>query len=235
MLRRNDEDDELRSWREQHRLFVAKLLEYPSAASKLGELIKVGADREKMLLCLSSCTFDGFDLIKSAIRGRALALKQVADQLEQNARDIEGLLCNPLSYADTWKALLFPSVFPALPELEGTIPASQTFIRSLDGYSAKFRQEQRAMNSLHNHAGRLKERFYLNGLIRYTREVTGSFHDGLLADLLQAANDVAGHNRRFTEESLRKYRQRHAKELLRSARSVSNGKSVQGLQSPNTL
>jgi len=214
----DDDDADYREWQQHIESKKQKILKAPAVSSKLRGLADAGADTEKLLLGLAIVVSRDSKEIHKHVKGRRHALRRMAEGLESASSELERAFSNPLNFSSAWKTILFSFAVTEFPDTEKLRQLPVGLIAGMRKFASALRGEERILGKLIRLHPRMTDNYYLAGIVSYIKESTGSFHDELFADLLQAAHDAFGSKRQFSAESLKKFRQRHAPSLVRFRR-----------------
>jgi hypothetical protein len=222
----DDEDPDYLEWKRDIESRRQKILRAPAVVTNLKKLSAAGADEDKLLLGLAMAPSEDFSEIHRYIQDKKMALKRLAEHLESASSEMDRAFSSPLNFSIGWKALLLPFAATGFPNVEKLkqLPAGLT--AAMRRFASALRVEERNLGRLIRLHPRLTDNDYLARIVSYIKESTGRFHDELLADLLQAAHDTLGSEKQFSAESLKKFRQRHARSLVRTRESPTLPSSI---------
>jgi hypothetical protein len=182
------------------------ILKNHTASRALRILFRAGADKEKVLRLLSFCVHD-VNWWQKPMRRKKRELESIANQLETVANHVERTALDPLSQRAMWTFLL---------QLENWKNArdskdeSATFLFNLMRlYANGCRNRAKAFGNLLRHYPRRQKRQMIDCLLIEIWLRTGKHFDKEVASLLTIAFDAVGSARHFTEEQVKKHRQRH--------------------------
>ena len=212
-----DQDDaDHREWQRDIESRKQKILKAPAVSAKLKALQDAGADADKLLLVLAMAPSQNYEEIRRAAQERKRAIGRLAERIERASSELDQTFSNPLNFSSAWSALLFSFAFTEFPDTEKLTQLPSGLTARMRRFASALRDEERQFGRLIGLHPRLIDQDYLGRIVRYIKESTGGFQDELLADLLQAAHDTLGSKKQFSAESLKKFRQRHARSLVRT-------------------
>jgi hypothetical protein len=184
-----------------------RMLAIPGSRRDLGVLVREGADEKKVLDLLYSITWDATFWCKP-VRKKKRELEDIAHQLEMVANHAERISLDPLSYGTLWTAIL------GFGKWEHVRPAAERSPKFIFGlmrlYAKNCKEKAKAFGKLlRDHTPRQRH-WMLDCLLVEVWRKTGKYHDAELARLVTDAFEAAGRkNRQFTEDQIKKHRQRH--------------------------
>jgi len=188
------------------------MLKNRTASSALRVLVRAGADKGKVLRLLSFCVHD-VNWWQRPMRRKKRELESIAKQLETVANHVERTALDPLSQRAMWTILL---------QLENWKNArdskdeSATFLFNLMRlYANGCRNRAKAFGNLLRHYPRRQKRQMIDSLLIEIWLRTGKHFDKEVASLLTIAFQAVGCARDFTEEQVKKHRQRHVLPRIR--------------------
>lgn len=191
---------------QKHRELHDRILAIPGSQRLLSKLTKAGADRGQVLSLLSS-TVAGRDIWRKAVRGKKRELESIANELETVTKHAQRLSLDPLCDGILWLKILGTA------KLENVKPATEyapIWLFELMRRYAKSRREIAKIfgNILRTYAP-IQKRKMISCLLAEVWLRTGKYHDKEIALLLTNAFEAAGDKRVFTEEQIKKHRQRY--------------------------
>jgi hypothetical protein len=214
--RSDDSDLDEIEWRRDFEAKRKRVLRAASVASGISELVREGADREKLLsLLVISCPTQDKAFLDET-KKRIKDLRSQALNLERAANELESTFASDLGFAETWKYLLFlfPPTFSSAPDYTETRAAIKARSKSIRQLAAMLKGEAAIFARLAKHYPRLNNKFYLGRVLRYVSESTGHYHERILAMILASAHNELGANVDYSEWSLQKFRRREMKDLI---------------------
>jgi hypothetical protein len=195
------------------------ILSAPAVTSKLSELQAMGADRATVLRLLALHSSSDKDMLTS-IRDIGRKHLRLSRQLEDLASQLEKMFANPLAFSTVWAAFLLPTDDP-FPDTDAYKGLPNRLTRQIREFAKALYWEDRKLRKLASIYPGFMSNWGLSALQSVVVKGTGNFHDDLLADLLDAAHQAVGSPAEFTGEGLRKFRQRHARTLIRHSKRTS--------------
>jgi hypothetical protein len=201
------------------RIREARVRRAAGVESALRTLKRNGADDSKVvkLLVYSTLDQDAFVQGDDGVRRQRARLRRLSKLLRDVAHELEIVFTDPSTFPAAFLARWSSedpgrSVSDLTPSFEARIGTAERAISLIEHCARVAIQDERGLAAV----ARALERWSgtdanMIALIEHVYATTGDFYDGLLADLLQASHDALrpGSGREFTEESLRKFRQRH--------------------------
>jgi hypothetical protein len=215
-----ENDDGFCDWERRVKLVESAILQAPAVAANLSRLKHAGADTESMLRLLALNAENNDMTLMETMRKRARQLLRLSQSLDQLATQIEETFAHPLTFSAVWWAFLMPTEDP-FPDLDGLKRFPSPAIARMRELSKALYWEDRRLRKLSSIYPNLMEKWGISALLHIVQRDTGKFHDEVLADLLQSAHQARGSTKVFSGEILRKFRQRHARRLLRPRTSAS--------------
>jgi hypothetical protein len=210
-----EDDDDFRDWELRIKVAEQTILQAPAVIANLSHLDQAGADKAKILrlLALNAKHEDG-TLIES-MRKRARQLLRLSQTLEQLATQVEETFADSFTFSAVWADFLLPTG-DKFPDIDGLKKFPNPAVTQMRKLSKALYWEDRKLRKLSTIYPNFIANWGLSALLHSVQKDTGNFHDERLADLLQAAHQALGSTKEFSGEGLRKFRQRHARSLIRS-------------------
>jgi hypothetical protein len=201
------------TWRESweqsernHRELQKRIIAIPGSERVLSKLTREGANREKLLSLLANSAAD-LDFWRPAVRRKKRELESIANQLQTVANHAQRASLDPLCYGTLWLAMLGLAGHEVVKSPKEVAPLWVFGLMRL--YAENCRQRAKAFgNLLREHPPRQK-RAMIDCLLLEIWRKTGKYHDKEIAFLLTNASEAAGHNRVFTDDQIKKQRQRY--------------------------
>jgi hypothetical protein len=164
------------------------------------------------------------------MRGKKRELESIANQLETVANHAQRIALDPTTYGSLWLAIL------GIGEWDRVKPAHTKapfwifdFMRL---YVKNCRERATAFGELIRDFQPVQRRSMIDCLLLKAWIMTGKYHDKEIAFLLTNAFEAVGSNRVFTEDQIKKHRQRYVvpriKEFLRSRTTFSAPDALRG-------
>jgi hypothetical protein len=215
-------EDWERSERE-HRDLQDRILAIPDSERLLRKLTKEGANREKVLSLLAGAV-ENVDFWRKPVRGKKRELESIANQLETVAQHAQRISLDPLCYCTPWAAMLGIAEWDMVKPSKERAPVWIFGLMRM--YANNCRDRAKAFgNLLKEHAPRQK-RTAIDCLLLQVWLQTGKYHDKEIAFLLTNAAEAAGHKRVFTEDQIKKHRQKYVVPRIEAYRRLHPAKSV---------
>ncbi len=218
------------TWREdwerserKHRELQDRILAIPGSQRVLSKLTKEGANREKLLSLLANAVLDvGF--WRKPVRGKKRELESIANQLETVADHAKRISLDPLCYGTLWLAILGIGKWEMVKPPKERAPTWLFGLMRL--YAKNCRERAKAFgNLLREHPPR-ERRAIIDCLLLEVWLRTGKYHDNEIAFLLTNASEAAGHKRVFTEDQIKKQRQKYVVPRIEAYRRLHPAKSA---------
>jgi hypothetical protein len=207
----------------EHRDLQNRILVLPGSQRVLSKLTKEGANREKVLSLLASAVED-VDFWRKLVRGKKRELESIANQLETVAKHAQRISLDPLCYCTLWAALLGIGEWDMVKPSKERAPIWIFSLMRM--YANNCRDRAKAFgNLLKQHAPRQK-RTAIDCLLLEVWRLTGKYHDKELAFLLSNASEAAGHKRVFSEDQIKKQRQKYVVPRIDAYRRLHPAKSA---------
>jgi hypothetical protein len=191
-----------------------KIEAFPNVRKCLDELRQAGADPDMVLTGIVLIYPGAVASTKRQFKALSARLTNLADRLERIYQEVEAVVSDPLTHSVFWRSILLEKDMN-LTATEKRRGGARYLCNTFRVFVNFFRAEAKAFREL----GRLYETTRtsdgLGPVLRYVKQSTGQFHDGCMADLLQAAHDALGVKANFSAEQLRKLRQRKFPDLIR--------------------
>jgi hypothetical protein len=213
----DDYDPDFEEWNREFAEKQRRVYDAPNVASGLARLAALGADSDKVLALLVICSPEPATEFHEHFRKKIKSLCSLAKAYESLAYNLETTFSSDFAFAEVWKALLFPIMFRdgGLPNVDSARNVVKREMSHLRSFARALRGEASAFRRLLKFHPRLNHTLYLSSLLRYVYESTGKYRESLLADMLEAAHNELGLDETYSEEKLRKFRQRHLRALIR--------------------
>jgi len=201
------------TWREtwerserKHRQLQDQILAISGSQRVLRRLTREGANPEKMLSLLASAVQD-VDFWRKPMRGKKRELESVANQLETVAKHAQRISLDALCYGGPWLAIL------GMDKWENVKPAKELAPVWIFGfmrfYAKNCREKAKGFGNILRGWPLRQKRAKIDNLLLEVWLRTGKYHDKEIALLLTNAYEAAGHKRVFTEDQIKKQRQRY--------------------------
>jgi hypothetical protein len=220
------------SWKEgwerserEHRDLQDRILAIPGSQRVLSRLTHEGANRKKVLSLLAGAVED-VDFWRKPVRGKKRELESTANQLETVAKHAQRISLDPLCYCTFWAALL------GIGEWDMVKPSNERAPIWIFGlmrmYANNCRDRAKAFGDLLREHPPRQKRTAIDCLLLVVWLGTGKYHDKEIAFLLTNASEAVGNKRVFTEDQIKKQRQKYvvprieAYRRLHSANSATN-------------
>jgi hypothetical protein len=207
----------------KHRELQDRILAIPLSQRVLSKLTKEGANREKVLSLLASAVEDK-DFWQRPVRGKKRELARLANELEAVANHAQRVSLDPTSYGTLWCAIL------GIDSWEKVKPAKERAPLWIFGlmrlYATNCRERAKAFgNLLREHPPR-QRRTMIDCLLLEVWHGTGKYHDKEIAFLLTNASEAVGNKRVFTEDQIKKQRQKYVAPRIEAYRRLHPAKSA---------
>jgi hypothetical protein len=194
-------------WSEQkHRELQARILGTPGSKRMLDKLTGEKGDRAN-LLSLLACAVDVKGDWCKAMRARKRELESVADQLETLANHAQRISLDPLSYGTVWTAMLGIGDWDLVKPPQTRAPV--VIFEAMRLYAKNCREKAKAFGEFIREHSTNQKRSMIDCLLLKAWLLTGKYHDREIAFLLTNAFEAAGRKREFTEDQIKKHRQRY--------------------------
>jgi hypothetical protein len=201
------------TWREawerseqKHRELQDRILAIPGSQRVLSKLTEERADRGHILSLLASAVTDK-DFWRKEMRRKKRELESIADQLETVANHAQRISLDPLCYGSLWLPLL------GIGEWDMVKPPQQRapiwIFEFMRLYGKNCRERAKAFGSLLREHPPRQKRMMIDCLLLRAWLLTGKYHDKEIAFLLTNAFEAVGSKREFTEDQIKKHRQRY--------------------------
>lgn len=194
----------------KHRELQDRILTIPGSQRVLSKLAKAGADRGQILSLLSSAVADK-DVWRKTVKRKKRELESIANQLETVAKHAQRVSLDPLCDGILWLKILGTG------KLENVKPATEYapiwLFEFMRRYAKSRREVARILGSILRKYTPIQKRKVISCLLAEVCLHTGRHHDKEIAFLLTNASEAAGHKRVFTEDQVKKHRQRHLIQL----------------------
>lgn len=191
---------------QKHRELQDRILAIPGSQRVLSKLTKESADRKHILSLLASAVTHK-DYWRKAMRAKKRELESIADQLETVAKHAQRISLDPLCYGTLWLAVL------GIGKWDMVKPA-QTFapiwlFEFMRRYAKNCNERAKAFGKLLREYPPCQKRMMIDCLLLKAWLLTGKYHDKEIAFLLTNAFEAVGIKREFTEDQIKKHRQRY--------------------------
>ncbi len=220
----DDSDEDFTDWQRNHKADLNRVIKAPNVEGEISKLVRKGADKDKLLsLLVISCPYRDTGPIRKDVKQRIKNLRTLAKKLENAADKLESTFASDSGFAETWQYLLFPLTFQHAPDYTKARSAIRQQSDSIRRLARMLKGEATILVRLAKHYPKLNEKLLLGSVIRYVRESTGHFHERILAPILTAAHNELGADLDYSEETLKKFRQRELPDLIRKRRFLAAG------------
>jgi hypothetical protein len=217
-------------WREgwerserEHRELQERILTIPGSQHVLRKLTSEGANREKVLSLLANAVID-VGSWRKPVRAKKRELESIANQLETVAKHGQRISLDPLCYGTFWLALLGIAKWEVVKPAKERAPA--WIFGWMQLYAKNCRERAKEFgNLLREHPPRQK-RLMIDCLVLEVWLLTGKYHDKEIAFLLTNASEAAGHKRVFTEDQIKKQRQKYVVPRIEAYRRLHPAKTT---------
>jgi hypothetical protein len=191
---------------QKHRQLKDRIRAIPGSQGVLSRLTTAGPDREEVLSLLASAVQD-VDFWRRAVRGKKRELESIANQLETVAKHAQRISLDPLCYGSLWLAMLGMGKWEMVKPAHKRAPI--WIFEFMRLYAKNCRERAKAFgNLLREHPPR-QRRMMIDCLLLKAWLLTGKYHDKEIALLLTNAFEAVGRKREFTEDQIKKHRQRY--------------------------
>jgi hypothetical protein len=210
-------DSSVRELEKMLRSREEKVSKADGVRAALNTLERNGADVSKVLrlLVYSALKEDAFN--DPVVKWQRKRLSSLSRHLQDVANELKAVFTNPDTFPAAFLARwssndLDASAMELTPSFEARIVLAEQAAKLMEQCAKKAEQDKllfaAAVRALNKWSG---TDAIMSALIEHVYATTGKFSDDLLADLLQAADDILRpeSRRQFTEEGIRKFRQRH--------------------------
>ena len=201
--------------------FERRILKIPEARTVLDRLVVKGARRNEILgLLYEHVSTNIFPWRKQLLR-KQREMTSLADELDRVARFASMVGNDPLSFPDSWAALVGLGKQPDALSLRKDGAYVSAIMRL---HASKYRNQAKLLGRLLRFYAKEKRNWSLYPLIAQVWLSTGRPHDRETAQLLSAAYEAIDVDEHFSEIRIKKHRQRHLHR--QAAASVSEEKTV---------
>ena len=211
-----EDDDDFRDCELRMQVVEQAILQAPAVITNLSYLERAGADKAKVLRLLALCATGDNERLVESMRRKTRQLVRLSQTLEQLATQVEKTFADSFTFSAVWAAFLLPPQ-DKFPDVDGLRRFSNPAVTQMRRLSKALYWEDRKLRRLSTLYPKFIANWGLSALLHNIQKDTGNFHDERLADLLQAAHQACGSTKEFSGEGLRKFRQRHARSLIRSS------------------
>jgi hypothetical protein len=199
--------------------FEHRILKIPEARAVLARLKGVGR-KEVLGLLYEHVSTNKFPW-REQLRRKQREMTSLADQLNTVARFVSRVGNDPLSFPDSWAALVGLGRQPDALSLRKDGAYVSAIMRL---HASKYRNQAKLLGRLLRFYAKEKRNWSLYPLIAHVWLSTGTPHDRETAQLLSAACEAMDVDRHFSELQIKKHRQRHLHR--QAAAPVPEGKTV---------
>jgi hypothetical protein len=200
------------SWEEVSKQFDRKdkemqrrILARPGSQRYLKALVKAGASEARVLSMLSFAVIETGSW-QEPMRRKERELERIANDLETVAKHAQRVSLDPTSYLTLWMAML------SIGNWENVKPASERsparMFELMRAYAKNCRDRAKAFGSLRRTHSLTEKRQIVDCVLLEVWRSTGKYYDKQLARLLTNAFEAAGRKQHFTEDQIKKHRQR---------------------------
>ena len=199
--------DEIKErWERKDKEFQGRFLGIPTTERTIRRLVKEGADRARLLRLLSRAVEDS-DWWLKGMRRKRRQLESIARQLETVANHAERISLDPLTYGTLWMAILGSGRWDFVKDPKERSPTFVFMFMRL--YAKHCRTIAREFGNTLRKLPPVQNRQMIDCLILEIWIQTGQYHDREIAWLLTTAFEAVGKDKQFTEDQIKKHRQRH--------------------------
>jgi hypothetical protein len=213
----------------EHRALQNRILAIPGSQRVVNKLTKQKADQNYILSLLANAVGDRRSLWK-AMRRKKSELESLANQLETVASHAQRTSLDPSCYLSPWLAILGVGTWDSVKPAHKMAPVWIFHFMRL--YVKNCRERATAFGQLVRDFQPIQRRSMIDCLLIKAWLLTGKYHDKEIAFLLTNAFEAVGSNRVFTEDQIKKHRQRYVvpriKEFLRLRIPVSAPEQLEG-------
>jgi hypothetical protein len=207
---------------QKHRQLQDRILAIPGSRRVLNKLAKEKTDRDYLLSVLASAVEDKGDW-RGGMRAKKRELESIANQLETVAKHAQRVSLDPLSYGSLWLAMLGMGKWDMVKPAQTRAPI--WLFELMKKYAENCSERATAFGRLLREHPPRQKWLMIDCLLLKAWLMTGKYHDKEVAFLLSNAFRAIGSRREFTEEQIKKHRQRYVvpfiKEYLSSNTAVS--------------
>jgi hypothetical protein len=207
----------------KHREMQARILAISGSQRVLSKLKKEGANPEKILSLLADAVAD-VNFWRKGARGKKRELEGIANQLEAAANRAQRISLDPTCYGTLWLAMLGIGKWEIVKPPKERAPI--WIFDSMRLYAKNCRERAREFGKLLREHPPRQKRAMTEYLILEVWLGTGKYHDREIACLLTNASEAAGHQRVFTEDQIKKLRQKYVVPCIEEYRSLHPAKSA---------
>ena len=207
----------------EHRALQERIFATPGSQRVLSKLQNKGANREKILSLLANAVSD-VDFWRKPVRSKKRELESIANQLETVARHAQRVSLDPLSYGTLWAAMLGIGKWEVVKPSKERAPIWIFALMRL--YAKNCRERAEAFGDLLREHPPRQKREMVDCLMLEVWHLTGKYHDKEIAFLLTNASEAAGHKRVFTEDQIKKHRQKYVVPRIEAYRRLHPAKSA---------
>jgi len=221
------EDDDFRDCKLRIKDAERAILQAPAVIVNLNRLEQAGSNKGEILELLALCASNENGAIIERMRKKARQLVRLSQTLEQLATQVEDAFADSFTFSEVWAAFLLTPQ-DKFPDIDGLKRFAHPAVTQMRKLSKALYREDRKLRKLSALYPNFIANQFLSALLQRVQRDTGNFHDEPMADLLQAAHQALGSTKEFSGEGLRKFRQRHARSLLRS-RTTANDSAISAM------
>ncbi len=207
----------------EHRKLQERILTIPGSQRVLSKLTNESANREKVLSLLA----DAVNVVgfwRKPVRGKKRELESIANQLETVAKHAQRISLDPLCYGTFWLAVLGIAKWEVVKPPKERAPTWIFGLMRL--YAKNCRDRAKEFGKLLRQHPPRQKRMMIDCLLLEVWLLTGKYHDKEIAFLLTNASEAAGHKRVFTEDQIKKQRQKYVVPRIEAYRRLHPAKSA---------
>jgi len=207
---------------QKHRELQDRILAIPGSQRVLGRLKKEGANQEKVLSLLAmAAEHNGF--WRNPVRRKKKEFENLAKELEAVANHAQRVSLDPTSYGTLWLAILGIGSWEHVKPAKERAPVWIFGLMRL--YAKNCRERARAFGNFLREHGPVQKRTAIDCLLIEVWRLTRKYHDKEIAFLLTNAFEAAGRKRVFTEDQIKKQRQKYVVPRIEAYRRLHPTKS----------
>jgi hypothetical protein len=218
---------------QKHRELQDRILAIPGSQRVLSKLTEGKADREYILSLLANAVAD-HDWWRTPLRAKKKELESIANQLETVANHAQRISLDSLCYGTLWLAMLGIGTWDSVEPAQKRAPI--WIFEFMRRYAKNCRERAKAFGNLLRDHPPLEKRMMIDCLLIKTWLLTRKYHDREIAFLLTNAFEAVGSEREFSEDQIKKHRQRYVvpriKEYLRRHPTIPDPDWLTGDTSP---
>ncbi len=190
----------------KHRELQDRILAIPGSRRVLSKLTQEAANREH-ILSLLACAVEDKGIWRKAVRVKKRDLESIANQLETVANHAQRISLDPLCYGSPWLAVLGLGKWEMVKPPQKHAPI--WLFEFMRRYAKNCRERAKAFGTLLREHPPRQKRAMIDCLLLKAWSLTGKYHDREVAFLLTNAFEAVGSKRGFTEDQIKKHRQRY--------------------------